>query len=107
MQPSLSFAHIGRELSSFDPFIPLSNFNHSFSITYGTNQPLRNSGLLSFGMWLNTEDWSDIYSVKNLDEKMATFHKKLIDKFQILFPRKKDLKGAPATNPLLTNLQTH
>ena len=39
---------------------PSSNFKHSFSMTYGTYSPLQNSGLLSFGLWLNTEDWSDI-----------------------------------------------
>ena len=51
-------------------------------------------------MWLSTEDWSDIYSLQNLDEKTATFHKKLIDKYQI-FSQKKGLKGAQVINPLL------
>jgi len=68
---------------------PSSNFEHSFSITYRLCQ---NSALLSCVMWLNIEDWSDIYSFKNLDEKMATFHKKLIDKYQIYFPEKKGFK---------------
>jgi hypothetical protein len=48
---------------------PSSNFKHSFSITYGTYCTLQNSGLLSFGMWLNTEDWCDIYSLKILMRK--------------------------------------
>ena len=40
-------------------------------------------------MWLSTEDSSDTYSLQNLDEKTATFHKKLIDKYQICFPEKR------------------
>ena len=79
---------------------PSSNFNHSFSITYGSYRPLQNSGLLSFGMWLNTEDWSDVYSLKNIDEKMALFHKKLIDKYQICFPEKK-FKNCSSDKPFI------
>ena len=40
-------------------------------------------------MRLSNEDWSDIYSLQNLDEKTATFHKKLIDEYQIFFPEKR------------------
>jgi len=45
--------------------------------------------LIFFLLWLNTENWSDIYNIRNLDEKMAMFHKKLIDKYQICFPEKR------------------
>ena len=40
-------------------------------------------------MWLTTEDCSNIYSLQNLDEKTAKFHKKLIGKYQICFPEKR------------------
>ena len=65
---------------------PSSNFKQTFSEAYSTYRPLQS---FSFGMWLSTEDWSDIYSLQNLDEKTATFHKKLIDKYQICFLEKK------------------
>ena len=58
-----------------------SNFENFFSTTYGAYHPIQKFYLLSFGMWLNTEDWSNIYSLKNLDEEMSTFCKKLINKY--------------------------
>ena len=52
-----------------------SNFKHSFSISYGTYRLLQNSGHLSFGMWLNTEDCSNIYKLKFLGEKLDEANK--------------------------------
>ena len=37
-------------------------------------------------MWLTTKDWFDINSLKNPDEKMATFYNKVINNYQMWFP---------------------
>ena len=82
---------------------PSSNFKHYFYIAYSTYRPLQNSGLLSFGVGLNTENWSDIYSLQNLDEKTAAFHKKLIDKYQICFPHKR-FKRCSSDKPFINQI---
>ena len=52
---------------------------------------LQNSGLLSFIMWLNIEDWSDINDLHNFDEIIAIYHKKLNDIYN--FPRKHPIQA--------------
>ena len=79
-------------------FSPSSAIEHSFTTSIGVCRPLSDTGLFSFGSWLTSESWSDLYNSNNLDDKILIFHKKLIDSYSLCFPEKKKSESAPVIN---------
>ena len=53
-----------------------------------TVRPMKESGILLFGNWLQTQDWKEVFNAQTVDEKAEVFQKMLMQKVDEYLPEK-------------------
>ena len=51
-------------------------------------RPVTDSAKRSFGQWITSEGWEEVYTTEGAEQKAAKFEQKMLEKYELYFPQK-------------------